>query len=221
MPKPTFHNLPAAKRQRIIDAAIEVFSQSPYALATLDDLAAAAGVSKGSLYQYFAGKADLYAWLLTGYMAELKLSYIGAGAPGPEASIWEVFEQAWLDGVRFSLEHPGLTRLGVRFMRDYEQEPALAELARQQDEAGAAWIRATLERGRAQGEVGKHVDLELATAFFHRAMGPGMLELMAHKVGASLGELLARPEALEALGDDDHRALVRGVLRLLRDGVSP
>ena len=65
MPKPTFFNLPEEKRQRIIDASIAEFAGVPYARATLDKIVKVAGISKGSMYQFFANKAYLYFWILT------------------------------------------------------------------------------------------------------------------------------------------------------------
>lgn len=43
----------------IRDAALDVFSQKGFAAARLDDVAAAAGVAKGTIYLYFASKEDL------------------------------------------------------------------------------------------------------------------------------------------------------------------
>ncbi len=51
------------KEQRpgeLLNAALEVFVARGYAAARLDDVAARAGVSKGTLYLYYAGKEDLF-----------------------------------------------------------------------------------------------------------------------------------------------------------------
>ncbi|MCB9745349.1 MAG: TetR/AcrR family transcriptional regulator [Alphaproteobacteria bacterium] len=221
MPKPTFFNLPEAKRQRIIDAAVEVLGAAPYAQATLDEIVRLAGISKGSMYQYFEGKADLFRWLITDYMGARKMASIGAGAPGPDASLWEVLEAAFISGVRFSVAEPGLTRLGVRFMRDAEQEPELAATAEETQRLGRAWVLGLLTEGQRRGELRKDVDLQVAAALFQHALGVGMLELMAARLGLSLSAYLASPEATERLSEAELRGLVRTVLQLFRDGVSP
>ena len=64
MPKPTFEQLPAAKRQRIIDIAITEFAEHPYAVASVSRIVAQAGIAKGSIYQYFEHKQDFYLFLL-------------------------------------------------------------------------------------------------------------------------------------------------------------
>ena len=49
-----------AKRQRILDAGLEVFSQAGYAGTTMDAIALAADVSKPTLYMYFGSKEQLF-----------------------------------------------------------------------------------------------------------------------------------------------------------------
>ncbi len=48
------------KRQRALDAALTVFSENGYAAATMDAIAAAAGLTKPTLYQYFDSKEALF-----------------------------------------------------------------------------------------------------------------------------------------------------------------
>lgn len=47
------------KRSRILSAATQLFIQHGYRRASLDDVAARAGVAKGTVYLYFPSKADL------------------------------------------------------------------------------------------------------------------------------------------------------------------
>src|SRR5919205_4147296 len=53
-----------AKLQAILDAALEVFSEKGFADARLDDVAARAGVAKGTIYLYFASKEALFEALI-------------------------------------------------------------------------------------------------------------------------------------------------------------
>ncbi|MFT7580288.1 MAG: AcrR family transcriptional regulator [Myxococcota bacterium] len=56
MPKATFFNLEPSKRARLVDAAIVEFAKTLPMGGSLDRIAAAAGISKGSLYPYFDNK---------------------------------------------------------------------------------------------------------------------------------------------------------------------
>ena len=48
------------KKQAILAAAYEVFDARGYAAATVDQIAAKAGVAKGSVYNYFQSKQDVF-----------------------------------------------------------------------------------------------------------------------------------------------------------------
>jgi len=50
----------AAVRRRLLDAALEVFAERGYASANLDQVAAAAGLTKGAIYSNFASKDELF-----------------------------------------------------------------------------------------------------------------------------------------------------------------
>lgn len=51
-------------RKRILDAALEVFSRHGYRGATLDQIAAEAGLSKPNILYYFSSKEDIHVTLL-------------------------------------------------------------------------------------------------------------------------------------------------------------
>ena len=53
-----------ARREQILDVAIDVFGRAGYYGASMNDIADAAGVTKPVLYQHFDSKSDLYAALL-------------------------------------------------------------------------------------------------------------------------------------------------------------
>jgi len=55
-------------RGLILDAALEVFSQHGYRGATLDQIAAQAGLSKPNILYYFGGKEDIHVTLLNQLM---------------------------------------------------------------------------------------------------------------------------------------------------------
>ncbi|MBB6182758.1 TetR/AcrR family transcriptional regulator [Oleiagrimonas soli] len=58
------------RQQAILDAAIRVFGHYGYRKTTVEQLAAAADVSKPSLYQHFAGKEALFTAAMQRYLEE-------------------------------------------------------------------------------------------------------------------------------------------------------
>jgi AcrR family transcriptional regulator len=65
IPKDTFFNLPEEKRKKIMNAAIDQYKEFHYTHATIDKIVQSAGIPKGSFYQYFENKDDLYIYLFT------------------------------------------------------------------------------------------------------------------------------------------------------------
>jgi AcrR family transcriptional regulator len=54
----------AQTRERLLDAALEVFSRRGYDRASVDEIAAEAGFSKGAVYSNFSSKEDLFLALI-------------------------------------------------------------------------------------------------------------------------------------------------------------
>ena len=52
------------KREIILDAALQVFSENGFRGATLDQIAGVAGLSKPNMLYYFSGKEAIYTTLL-------------------------------------------------------------------------------------------------------------------------------------------------------------
>ena len=64
LPKPTFIKLPIDKKETLIRAAIKEFSRAPLFEASIANIIKEAGIPRGSFYQYFEDKEDLYYFLL-------------------------------------------------------------------------------------------------------------------------------------------------------------
>lgn len=67
MPTSTFFNLPPPKRDKLVDAAIAEFACKPYSEVSINRIIQAAEIPRGSFYQYFADKTDLFRYVLQGY----------------------------------------------------------------------------------------------------------------------------------------------------------
>lgn len=64
MPTSTFHNLNDDKKQRIFDAAVKEFSIRRFTDASINQIIKNAGIPKGSFYQYFNDKEDIYLYMM-------------------------------------------------------------------------------------------------------------------------------------------------------------
>src|SRR4051812_17091280 len=55
---------PAQRREQILESAGALFAQRPYDEVSIEDIASAAGVTRGLVHHYFGGRIDVYVALL-------------------------------------------------------------------------------------------------------------------------------------------------------------
>ncbi len=81
----------AMRRKAILDAALEVFAEQGFAAARLDDVAARAGVAKGTIYLVCKDKQDLFEQVVLG--AVRPVFELFTLARDPSAPIRDVFAE--------------------------------------------------------------------------------------------------------------------------------
>ena len=74
--KGQFEAIRKESRQKILDAALEVFAKQGYHSATVDAITKTAGISKGLMYNYFKSKEDVLQELMLGMMEALMCEYM-------------------------------------------------------------------------------------------------------------------------------------------------
>ena len=111
--------MPAAERRAaILDAAMEVFAERGYHVASLDEIARTADVSKALIYEHFPSKQALWASLLDTQVAEVFRRLAGAAATSEPG---EVRLRAGVDAfLAFVEERPGAWRMLFREAADPE-----------------------------------------------------------------------------------------------------
>ncbi len=132
-PRPPIQRRPKDVRRRLLDAAMDVFARSGYHSATLDDVAAEAGLTKGAVYSNFSGKRQLFLTLLEQQVtrrAEIARSVLANPPPGPGGDVsLLIAELAGRLGQAAAAE-PGWQLLYIEFwlfaMRDPEAHRLLA-----------------------------------------------------------------------------------------------
>lgn len=118
--------------QRILDAAAEVFAEDGYDVATTNAISARAGVSPGSLYQFFPNKAAIGEALALRYVAELERTHERALGPDDgELSLEQLIARIVGPLVRFNVANPAAHKL----LHGADVSPNLAEVTAQLNEA--------------------------------------------------------------------------------------
>jgi AcrR family transcriptional regulator len=141
---------PAARRETILDAALTVFAERGFEAARLDDVAARAGIAKGTLYLYFKDKEALFEEVVRTAVSPIieRLSFLADAPDIPMADMLEglfgLFEKEVL-GTRRKLiirliiaEGPRFPRIAEFYYRDVIGRimPMLAKIAERAVERG-------------------------------------------------------------------------------------
>jgi AcrR family transcriptional regulator len=112
------HRRQARGKQRIeqiLEAAAEVFAERGYEAATTNAIAGAAGISPGSLYQFFGNKDEIVRALAERYATELAAAHADAfDGDTTSLSTTDLVERVLTPLVRFNREHRAFKTLFAR-----------------------------------------------------------------------------------------------------------
>ena len=155
------------RRARILQAAEQEFAARGYHSTSMDDIAAAAGISKPVLYDHFASKLDLYTQLTEAIRDEL--TGRGAAAMAGDAPPGERIRTAVDAFFTFVEERPSAARV---LLFTPVGEPELVDAAREVQAGATAALTALLVRepGLFAGGSDRELRLELLTEFMKQGL---------------------------------------------------
>jgi AcrR family transcriptional regulator len=140
-------------RQRIEQAALELFGERGYEGTSIADIGKLAGITKSVLYHHFDSKADLYAAVCERETAELLESVQRALSENGEGGKFRIGVDAYL---RFLSERPAAWRL---LLRDRPAEPSLASLYERLEQQRAEALTELLASADKRATKSAHVGL--------------------------------------------------------------
>ena len=105
MPKETFIKLKEEKKKQITDAFLREFAVKTYDEASISMVVKQLGIAKGSVYQYFNDKLDLFMYLV-GESVAVKTRYTGTLKREDYADFWAYFSDLYEFGFQFDDENP-------------------------------------------------------------------------------------------------------------------
>lgn len=127
MPKETFYNLPEAKKQLIEDVAVTEFAEYGFDKASINRIVATTKIAKGSFYQYFEDKKDLFTHLIQCF-ADKKMSFMSPVLANPDGhDFFTILEALYNSGLAFAKEYPKAALIANQYYTNKEH-PVLKEL---------------------------------------------------------------------------------------------
>lgn len=114
-PKKTFANLPQAKRDAIIAAAVAEFACQGYQKASINTIVRQASIAKGSLYQYFDNKEALFFFIFERF-TELVKRAVKEAAAGEGEDFFAQVRQVLVAGIDFIDRHPDFFQIYLKVL---------------------------------------------------------------------------------------------------------
>lgn len=169
-----------ARPGELLDAALDLFVEKGFAATRSEEVAARAGVSKGTLFLYFPSKEELFKAVvrenISGRFAEWNQEF--ESFQGTSAEMVRLCMRVWLERIALT-KASGITKLMISEARNF---PELAAFYQQEViRPASALIGRILQRGIDSGEF-RPLDVELST---YSLVAPMVfLIMMKHSMGA-------------------------------------
>ncbi len=178
MPTETFYRLPAAKKQRIFQAAVGEFARCRFSEASINQIVKQAAIPRGSFYQYFAGKEDLYLYVLQEISKEKLKVYSSFTAADSSQGFFDVLEQAipaifvWAD------DNEEYNMIGLRMVQD-NSDFMRETISKMSGSKGA--MTAIIEEDQKKGKIRQDVEAETILELIQNLTGPLIQEYYSSK----------------------------------------
>ena len=209
MPKQTFLNLPEEKRRAFLEIALDEFADNDYNNASVSKIVARAGIAKGSVYQYFEDKQDLFLYLIDFANQEMLAYVTQTPPPDPNANFFETLRWQMSVTVQAAVKFPVHSKLARRaYTTPLPFHDAILEKAKKVREEH---FRGLVARAQAAGHL--EPDLDPAVVSFMvqglmRDLGP----FLQAKFGDHGGDWITRSEVAEVFDQ---------VIEVLKSGLEP
>lgn len=158
MPTKTFANLPPEKKQAIFTAAIREFAANRFNAASINQVVKTAGISRGSFYQYFSGKEDLYLYVLAEIAREKIAVAEKVKQNQPGADFFQAFFYIFRSVLDWAKDKPLYHQVGM--LVDYDDGVFIAKLTARAP-AGWALLKEIFQRDQELGRIKPDADADM------------------------------------------------------------
>jgi AcrR family transcriptional regulator len=175
MPTSTFDKLKPEKKTRFLHAALQEFAQNNYESASITRIVQNLAIAKGSVYQYFDHKKDLYLYLID-YANRQRQIAIGQVLKQNFSDFFAMYEQVYLAGTKFDLANPILSQ----FLHNVAQEryaPDLGNLHQLTLKQSIEYFKNLLKTEQLKGNLRNDISVD-TMAFLVVQIGTGVLDFV-------------------------------------------
>lgn len=162
-------------KERILEQALALFTDKGYEGASMDDIAAAVGIRKASLYAHYSGKEAIFAAIFADILTEYEAFIDALAAPAAGRAAPEHLEHIFGTFIRYCWQSPRMYfwdryfYYPPAFLREEIQQKTL-----ETQQVFLARITAVAAEGVRRGEIREKSPEKLALAFYYLMIGLSM-----------------------------------------------
>jgi len=163
----------AARRERILEAAVACFARRGYQATSMEEIAAEAGIAKGAAYVYFDGKEALFLALYDAWGCGLRAKIVAALealSPQERASARRALRTVVEVTGQHVQAHPAACRVLMEGRHLAAFVPAIAERVAREQVEGQRHLEALLRAGVAAEEWPAHTDIAARATLIRAAL---------------------------------------------------
>ncbi|QUH28444.1 TetR/AcrR family transcriptional regulator [Vallitalea guaymasensis] len=215
MPSNTYYNLPTTKKDKIFNIALEEFTKNNYNDASITRMVETLKIAKGSIYQYFNNKKDLYFYLIE-QASNKKLEYISSNVKFEISDFIELYKQILKIGTKFDIEYPTYS-IFLSKVFSGNHDPFKNETIDSMKLMSDNYIKNLIIQARDNGQIRKDIDIELI-AFFLTEITTNIGRYIMKKNGISQEKLVSNIKndtlniQIEKALDDTLELIKKGIL---------
>lgn len=163
MPNKTFFNLSDEKRCRIIDAALQEFAAHSFNEASINRIIKNADIPKGSFYQYFKNKEDLYLYFLDEVSKEFTDPLLHEKEMYPDANFFEVIQHTNREVLKLKNIKPEY--IEARMRMELDNNEFIRNIRKKSTEKYIKIIERDKERGIIKPDANAEIIVDMIASF--------------------------------------------------------
>ena len=199
--RPTFTKLPSDKKERIVDVAIDEFSRCGYEKASINRMVGRLGIAKGSIFQYFGSKKNLYFHIFEHAVALVKRSLKGVKAGTEGEDFFIRLAKSLQAGIYFIRRYPRIYQIYLKMLFQ-EDFPFRTDLLKTIRLFSIDYLRPIIEEGVTKGQLREDLDPELAAFFLDAVLDRFLQAYCVAYMDSGLGLYQADEKVIEARIED-------------------
>lgn len=163
MPKNTFTRLNKEKQNRIFEAALNEFSIRSFNEAKLSNVIKEAKIPRGSFYQYFENKLDIYKYVFY-KLGQIKLEYMKDIIHNPdEIPFLDLFRELYIIGLKYAVDNPKAIKMAMYLYssRDLAFDEIMSDGIAQAKQFYRGYIKSDKKLGRINADIDTDVFSEM------------------------------------------------------------